>query len=205
MWRLIELIVRSGLVIACRFASCPTRRSPVFVNATTDGVVREPSALGMTTGAVPSITATTELVVPRSIPTVLAIKTHTSFYLDVPTALDQLCRAIAFGRGSRKRRISGGKPCRLRQVGFGIPLHHTRWAAGVVSLFGTNIRGPAVAGPPSNGPYLPQLFVASGLVYRSKTSASRLLDLSQIWSVDSLLRLLVVFGRLALLLRLLLG
>jgi hypothetical protein len=36
--------------------------------ATMEGVVRAPSALGMTTGSQPSITATHELVVPRSIP-----------------------------------------------------------------------------------------------------------------------------------------
>src|SRR6478609_5761886 len=57
-----------GLVTACRLATWPTRRSPSFVNATTDGVVRPPSELGITTGSPPSITATTEFVVPRSIP-----------------------------------------------------------------------------------------------------------------------------------------
>src|SRR5438552_3315902 len=36
--------------MACRLAICPTRRSPVLVNATTDGVRRLPSALGMTCG-----------------------------------------------------------------------------------------------------------------------------------------------------------
>src|SRR5579884_3638635 len=74
MCRLIEEIVRSGLVTAWRFASCPTSRSPVFVKATTDGVVRDPSELAMTVGLCPSITATTEFVVPRSMPTTLAIK-----------------------------------------------------------------------------------------------------------------------------------
>jgi hypothetical protein len=43
------------------------------VNATTDGVVRPPSAFGMTVGSPPSITATQELVVPRSIPIVFAM------------------------------------------------------------------------------------------------------------------------------------
>jgi hypothetical protein len=43
------------------------------VNATTDGVVRPPSAFGMTVGSLPSSTATHELVVPRSIPIVLAM------------------------------------------------------------------------------------------------------------------------------------
>src|SRR3954447_14964416 len=73
MCRLIERNVRSGLVIAWRLATSPTRTSPLLEKATTDGVVREPSALGMTTGSPPSRTATTELVVPRSIPTALAM------------------------------------------------------------------------------------------------------------------------------------
>jgi hypothetical protein len=38
------------------------------VNATTDGVVFVPSALTMTFGWPPSMTATHEFVVPRSIP-----------------------------------------------------------------------------------------------------------------------------------------
>src|SRR5262252_2251670 len=57
--------------MACRLATWPTRRSPDFENATTDGVVRLPSALGMTTGSPPSMTATHEFVVPRSIPMIL--------------------------------------------------------------------------------------------------------------------------------------
>src|SRR5436305_1440812 len=73
MNRLIEYTVFSGLTAACRRASWPTRRSPDLVKATTDGVVRPPSAFGMTTGSPASMTATHELVVPRSIPTVLAI------------------------------------------------------------------------------------------------------------------------------------
>src|SRR5699024_8234147 len=48
--------------------------SPVLVKPTTDGVVRAPSALGMTTGSPPSITATQLLVVPRSIPMILLIR-----------------------------------------------------------------------------------------------------------------------------------
>src|SRR6059058_3017793 len=68
MKRLIENTVFVGLVTACRLATWPTSRSPSLVNATTDGVVRPPSALGMTTGSPPSMTATTELVVPRSMP-----------------------------------------------------------------------------------------------------------------------------------------
>ncbi len=68
---LIENTVFSGLVMACRLATWPTRISPSLVKATTEGVRRLPSWLGMTVGLPPSITATTELVVPRSIPITL--------------------------------------------------------------------------------------------------------------------------------------
>src|SRR5687767_3358870 len=61
-------MVFCGLVIACRLAGSPTLRSPFLRNATTDGVVRRPSSFGITTGSLPSITATQLLVVPRSIP-----------------------------------------------------------------------------------------------------------------------------------------
>src|SRR5918997_5688593 len=66
-------MVRSGLVTACLLASCPTRRSPLFLsNATTEGVVLSPSEFVITTGSPPSRTATQLLVVPRSMPMVLA-------------------------------------------------------------------------------------------------------------------------------------
>src|SRR6266581_9736035 len=61
-------MVFSGFMIACRFATWPTRRSPLLVNATTDGVIRPPSAFGMIVGSPPSMTATAEFVVPRSMP-----------------------------------------------------------------------------------------------------------------------------------------
>src|SRR4051812_34485447 len=54
--------------MACRLATCPTSRSPDLVKPTTEGVVRPPSSLAITFGSPPSITATTEFVVPRSIP-----------------------------------------------------------------------------------------------------------------------------------------
>src|SRR6516162_6407711 len=79
MKRLMEYTVFSGLVTAWRLATWPTRRSPVLVMATTDGVVRVPSWLGMTTGSPPCITATTEFVVPKSIPIILLIATFPSF------------------------------------------------------------------------------------------------------------------------------
>ena len=46
---------------------------PVLPKATIDGVVFMPSALAMTLGVEPSMTATQELVVPRSIPITLLI------------------------------------------------------------------------------------------------------------------------------------
>ena len=73
MWRFTERIVRSGFVMAWRFATSPTSTSLPFEKATTDGVVRDPSAFGMTTGSPASRTLTTEFVVPRSMPTALGM------------------------------------------------------------------------------------------------------------------------------------
>src|SRR5574341_238399 len=73
MRRLIEKTVLSGFVMACRLAICPTSRSPFSVMATTDGVVLLPSEFAITTGSPPSMTATQELVVPRSMPMTFAI------------------------------------------------------------------------------------------------------------------------------------
>src|SRR3989344_4395091 len=72
MKRFAEKIVRLGFVTACLLAATPTSTS-LSLNATTDGVVRLPSAFGITTGSPPSITATQEFVVPRSIPMILDI------------------------------------------------------------------------------------------------------------------------------------
>ena len=85
MWRFTERMVRSGLVMAWRFATSPTSTSPVLEKPTTEGVVRPPSAFGITTGSPASNTLTTELVVPRSIPTALAISA-------IPSALSVFCR-----------------------------------------------------------------------------------------------------------------
>ena len=60
-----------GFVTAWRFAGSPTLISPPSTNAMTEGVVRLPSALGITTGSFPSITETQEFVVPKSIPIIL--------------------------------------------------------------------------------------------------------------------------------------
>src|ERR1700677_5158018 len=54
-------MVPFGFMIDCRLASCPTRRSPFSVKATTEGVVRAPSALGITIGSPPCQAAITEI------------------------------------------------------------------------------------------------------------------------------------------------
>ncbi len=78
MKRLIEKIVFSGFITAWRLATVPTSRSPPSVKATTDGVVRPPSEFSRTVGSPPSMTATHELVVPRSIPIVFPTFSRTS-------------------------------------------------------------------------------------------------------------------------------
>src|ERR1700742_2462423 len=56
-----------------RFAGCPTKTSPFSANATIEGVVRPPSEFSITFGLFPSITATQEFVVPRSMPIAFAM------------------------------------------------------------------------------------------------------------------------------------
>src|SRR6187397_2388181 len=98
MKRLIEKTVLVGLVTAWRLASWPTSRSPVLVNATTDGMVRPPSADAMTVGSPPSMTATTEFVVPRSMPMILPIS------MDAPCRVSgsgnwYVCWCVVWGSG----------------------------------------------------------------------------------------------------------
>ena len=50
----------------------PTSVSPLSLKATTLGVRRFPSLFAITLGSLPSITATTELVVPRSMPMIFS-------------------------------------------------------------------------------------------------------------------------------------
>ena len=76
-------------------ASCPTSRSPFLANPTTEAVRRLPSLLIITVGWPPSITATTEFVVPRSMPIALAM-----------TASEPVKRSVAVLRGARVKRAS---------------------------------------------------------------------------------------------------
>jgi hypothetical protein len=73
MKRLIEKTVFSGFVTCWCRAIWPTSLSPLSVKPTTEEVSREPEELISTFGVEPSITATTEFVVPKSIPMILDI------------------------------------------------------------------------------------------------------------------------------------
>src|SRR5260221_12782115 len=77
-----------ALVTAWRLAEAPTRTSPSSVKATTEGVVREPSEFSIPLGLPPSMIATQELVVPRSMPMIFAIWEYLPFSLSV---LVQVC------------------------------------------------------------------------------------------------------------------
>src|ERR1700748_3887973 len=71
--RLMAKKVNSGLVTPWRLAGWPIRSSPSGAKATIEGVVRAPSAFSLAWGEEPSMLATQELVVPRSMPITLAI------------------------------------------------------------------------------------------------------------------------------------
>src|SRR4051794_5750617 len=105
MKRLIEKTVLVGLVTAWRLATVPTRRSPDCANATTDGVVRPPSAFSMTVGSPPSRTAMHEFVVPRSIPMVLPIVV----VLPLAVAAKNLSRSIGDLAPRTRRGLSGSR------------------------------------------------------------------------------------------------
>lgn len=68
----VAKIVFSEFVMACLLAAAPTILSPSLVKATTEGVVLAPYEFSMTLGVLPSISATQELVVPRSIPIIVS-------------------------------------------------------------------------------------------------------------------------------------
>src|SRR6266446_6641209 len=97
MKRLIEKTVFSGFVMPCRFATWPTRISPSLVKPTTEAVRRLPSWFAITVGLPPSTTATTEFVVPRSIPMTFAMSLFSNLL-------------------SWERAGLAPSPCELRQV-----------------------------------------------------------------------------------------
>src|SRR3954471_4153008 len=102
MKRLIEKTVLVGLVTAWRFDTVPTRRSPDWAKATTDGVVRPPSPFLMTDGSPPSRTAMHEFVVPRSIPMVLAMGGGSPCYVKISVGTTKI---LAHG----SPRLKGGR------------------------------------------------------------------------------------------------
>src|SRR3954452_5817992 len=115
MKRLIEKIVFSGFVTAWRLATGPTSRSPLRAKPTTEGVMRLPSALTITLGSLPSMTATTELVVPRSMPIILDISfSPTDGYRDLSAMSSDLYaskpeRSTVIFRETRVWGVGGGE------------------------------------------------------------------------------------------------
>src|SRR3954453_8960139 len=102
--------------MAWRFATWPPRRWPSSVKATTEGVVRAPSALGITSAWPPSIVeATTEFVVPRSIPTAFGI----ALLLCFRRRRQEGCTPLLTVLGRRGRRSRAPAPVRVRPVGQG--------------------------------------------------------------------------------------
>src|SRR3954470_24118429 len=109
MKRLMEKIVLVGLVTAWRLATVPTSRSPPCVNATTDGVVRPPSAFSITVGSPPSRTAMHELVVPRSMPIVLAMWVLLFLLQDLSRGDADHSRSGTCGEGRMRHSPGGGR------------------------------------------------------------------------------------------------
>src|SRR5580698_9030705 len=107
-------MVRSGLVMAWRLATSPTSTSPVLEKPTTDGVVRPPSAFGITTGSPASNTLTTELVVPRSIPTAFGICCPSNGLLLVDNYNKSECLFVNFSQHISNRYYGEpvGLPCK---------------------------------------------------------------------------------------------
>ena len=81
----------SGFVTACLRAGSPTKSSPSLENATTDGnafpPTVAPSAAGIIVGLPPITTAAAELLVPKSIPIILAIFYHPFFEISTSVGL----------------------------------------------------------------------------------------------------------------------
>src|SRR5579863_7682824 len=135
--RLIAKNVFSGLVTAWRFAAWPTRRSPDSVNATIEGVVRPPSVFSMTLAFLPSITATQEFVVPRSMPITLLMGTscpkqdRSARESTVPIPRECSCRDFASAEPRQPRGLymwRGWRPA----TGTALLVVHHRGAARVI-------------------------------------------------------------------------
>ena len=108
----------SGLVIAWRRAIWPTSTSPLSSQATTEGVSRPPSSFARTVGSLPSMMATTELVVPRSIPMILPMSWFSFFRcrfgglasdFAVTVNTPDLTSSKSANEGGRADRVEGGR------------------------------------------------------------------------------------------------
>src|SRR4051794_5617266 len=103
--------VLEGLVTAWRFADWPTSRSPLSEKATMLGVVRAPSAFSMTLTSLPSMMATQELVVPRSMPiTLLIVESSVQRTAAARSTADvpRLDMREMYGSGLPRARADGG-------------------------------------------------------------------------------------------------
>src|SRR5512135_1182430 len=96
MKRLMEKMVFCALMMAWLRATRPTRRSWFLLTATTDGTSRSPSADEITTGSPACITATTELVVPRSMPMTFPIDFLLASHPDQGWAQDPVTDQVAW-------------------------------------------------------------------------------------------------------------
>ena len=100
--------------------------------ATIDGVVRLPSALGITTGSPPSITATQRLVVPRSMPMTLLMRRSPPLggrsprWHSILAGLSTGAAATETSAGRTSRSVQGIAPHHLRddRAWRGVGGHH---------------------------------------------------------------------------------
>src|SRR6185437_11385101 len=108
-----------GLVTAWRLADWPTRTSSSLVKATMDGVVRSPSLFSITRGLPPSMMATHELVVPRSMPITFAMGSYSAnLFLSITKGVRSGCSFWgAYPEDSRP--VVAQRPSRARSRGFG--------------------------------------------------------------------------------------
>src|SRR5690606_3556408 len=112
-----------GLVTAWRLADWPTTTSLSLVKATIDGVVRSPSLFSITRDLPASMTATQELVVPRSIPMTLPM--CVPFRIPLKNSLcANLVPLFPASRGIRRAGHDDARGTQQATVQFVAPLHH---------------------------------------------------------------------------------
>src|SRR2546423_6119543 len=111
--------------MAWRLAGSPTRRSPLSVKATTLGVRRLPSWVAITLTSPPSITATTEFVVPRSMPMIFSPEA-TGMLLSGRHEQRRPLEARAFGYPSHGPRVIG-PGCLSIDAKQAVMVHSSAW------------------------------------------------------------------------------